>query len=136
MKPRHAAALVLVGWYLMVPPSMSEKTLNSLPVRDEELHDYPLSIFVIVQEVCSRTKFSRPPFRHYVVELVETSGTNESGATLARGHVREKVPAAPNAMLMQHECAGPYSVLTGLRLPLVTIPISIDHLHMKCPLRK
>ena len=24
MKPRHAAALALVGWYLMVPPSMSE----------------------------------------------------------------------------------------------------------------
>jgi hypothetical protein len=44
------------------------------------------------------------------VELVETSGTNESGATLARGHVREKVPAAQNAMLMQHECAGPDSV--------------------------
>jgi len=24
MKVRHAAALALVGWYLMVPPSMSE----------------------------------------------------------------------------------------------------------------
>ena len=24
MKLRHAAALALVGWYLMVPPSMSE----------------------------------------------------------------------------------------------------------------
>jgi hypothetical protein len=24
MKPRHAAALALAGWYLMVPPSMSE----------------------------------------------------------------------------------------------------------------
>jgi hypothetical protein len=25
MKPRHAAALALVGWYLMVPPMMHEK---------------------------------------------------------------------------------------------------------------
>ena len=24
MKVRHAAALALIGWYLMVPPSMSE----------------------------------------------------------------------------------------------------------------
>ena len=29
MKPRHAAVLAIVGWYLMVPP-MNEITLNAL----------------------------------------------------------------------------------------------------------
>lgn len=36
MKPRHAAALALVGWYLMVPP------LASLQSQTADLHA-PLS---------------------------------------------------------------------------------------------
>jgi hypothetical protein len=29
MKPRHAAALALVGWYLMVPPLRSDQKLDA-----------------------------------------------------------------------------------------------------------
>ncbi len=32
MKPRHAAALALVGWYLMVPPTSSSRVLADAPI--------------------------------------------------------------------------------------------------------
>ncbi len=32
MKPRHAAALTLVGWYLMLPPATGQKT--STPISE------------------------------------------------------------------------------------------------------
>ena len=32
MKPRHAAALALVGWYLMVPPMAGNHTDTSAPL--------------------------------------------------------------------------------------------------------
>ena len=31
MKPRHAAALALVGWYLITPPIGEDKTGNAIP---------------------------------------------------------------------------------------------------------
>jgi hypothetical protein len=37
MKPRHAAALALVGWYLMLPPA----TRSGVIVSDSPRHHYP-----------------------------------------------------------------------------------------------
>ena len=33
MKPRHAAALLLVGWYLFMPP-LGKSGINSAPLRE------------------------------------------------------------------------------------------------------
>jgi hypothetical protein len=42
MKPRHAAALVLVGWYLMVPPTSYEDR------EPRVLSDAPLSAWKVL----------------------------------------------------------------------------------------
>lgn len=34
MNPRHAAALALVGWYLMMPPHTETKVLFNAPLKD------------------------------------------------------------------------------------------------------
>jgi len=36
MKPRHAAALALVGWYLLVPPLTSGTVLRNAPLSQWE----------------------------------------------------------------------------------------------------
>jgi hypothetical protein len=81
--------------------------------------------------MCAGTRVSQPPFRHDVIELVKANGTNENGATAARGQIGEKIPAASDAMPMQYRCAGPNSMLTRVRLPLVTVPTAVAHLHVK-----
>jgi hypothetical protein len=38
MKPRHAAALVLVGWYLMTPPVRPDGSVNvAAPIEMEKI---------------------------------------------------------------------------------------------------
>ena len=41
MKPRHAAALALVGWYLMVPQIQSEKQNLIGPFTESHEPDFP-----------------------------------------------------------------------------------------------
>ena len=38
MNPRHAAALALVGWYLMVPPPYSERARSLLPLSEWSIY--------------------------------------------------------------------------------------------------
>ena len=45
MKPRHAAALAFVGWYLMLPPPRFDATPQNLPIPGEANTDAPFKFW-------------------------------------------------------------------------------------------
>ena len=64
MKPRHAAALALVGWYLMAPPTSANRVWAQAPLAQwkilrsydsaSECQNYSLGGFTIWREVANR----------------------------------------------------------------------------------
>jgi hypothetical protein len=80
---------------------------RNLRRRNSEVRDSFVSILVIARRTLAKTRFSQPSFRNLVRKPIKARRRDEHRITTARGHLGDEIPAALDAVSLQHRLTGP-----------------------------
>jgi hypothetical protein len=99
MKPRHAAALALIGWYLMTPPALTGASTLGAPVYTDV--DAPISKWNIVESFDSARACQDSIKKQLASIQKHPEGCDTVGGQVCRGYTMAKCIATDDPRLKE-----------------------------------